>query len=208
MGQVFVRGWQLRAAVILLILLSLGLLPGAAKAWTSSNTLSSANPSITFTAPNCGSLITGGNPDSTFCTGVPNFGCGMVDPTAVPPCLPGGVTCDLALTNPCPVDTSPTTCPLQSADQINEVCQHFALNVAALGTVSACIVFPHGTVPMDPSAENVVDIFVVQLNAMGQAVAVKADTSISTSSSPGPTPGTLQVCASFDSPAGATAFDV
>jgi len=51
-------------------------------------------------------------------------------------------------------------------------------------------------------------LLVVQLNAMGQAVAVKADTSISTSSSPGPTPGTLQVCASFDSPAAATAFDV
>jgi hypothetical protein len=134
------------------------------------------------------------NPEagSTFCSGGTNF--------TVP-------TCDPVLTNPCLPGTSPTPCPggqpSQPANDANNlVCQHFTLTVAAAGAVSACIVFPGGA-----GNFNTVDIFVVQLNAAGQAVAVVANTS-AINPSPGPTPGTLQVCAPSFTAAAGTTFEV
>ena len=202
MGRVFFRSRQLRAAVILLILLGVGLLPGVAKATTppSGTVPTSGNKPILFTAPNCDAL-NGGNPSSIFCmptgglnpTTSPTTGdCSPIDPNPTP-------------MNPCPVGTSPTACPLQPYDSINSICEHFELTVAQSGTVSVCITFPDG------SGFNAVDIFAVPVTgfaATDQAVGVAADTTTSTGPTPGPTPGTLQQCTGNFSAAAGTFFDI
>jgi hypothetical protein len=202
MGRVFFRSWQLRAAVILLILLGFGLLPGVAKATTppSGTVPTSGNQPITFTAPNCDPL-NGGNPGSNFCLGgshpstSPTTGdCSLIDPNPTP-------------ANPCPIGTSPTACTLQPYDTGNSICEHFQLTVAQSGTVSVCI-----TYPTDLFGFTEIDIFAVQVTGFTTsdvAVGVAADTTTSTTGpTPGPTPGTAQLCTGNFSAAAETFFDI
>jgi hypothetical protein len=129
MGHVLSCGRRQRLVLLPAVLLLFAVYLGTAKA---------ATPS--------GATVSSLNPSASFTGHVsaPNF----LNPT-----------CDTSMTPQCPPGTSPSPCPHQVEDPMNVVCEHFTVNAAESGTVSACVGFPPGD-----NGLNDIDLYIVDSN--------------------------------------------